>query len=84
MMNARTRAVMSQVGQGSAPPPPLSSPLLPSPFPNTSWHILAAQEYIMLKQECTTPYMLQNIKINIGVGGLHGNQFAKNRPAKIS
>ena len=26
---------------------------------------------------CTTPYMRQNIKINIGVGGLHGNQFAK-------
>ena len=25
-------------------------------------------------EECTTPYMRQNIKINIGVGGLHGNQ----------
>ena len=25
-------------------------------------------------EECTTPYMCQNIKINIGVGGLHGNQ----------
>ena len=29
-------------------------------------------------------YMRQYIKINIGVGGLHGNQFANNRPAKIS
>ena len=25
-------------------------------------------------EECTTPYMRQNIEINIGVGGLHGNQ----------
>ena len=24
-------------------------------------------------EECTAPYMLQIIKINIGVGGLHGN-----------
>ena len=28
--------------------------------------------------------VVANIKINIGVGGLHGNQFTKNRPAKIS
>ena len=26
-------------------------------------------------EECTTPYMRQNIKINIGVGGLLDNQF---------
>ena len=32
-------------------------------------------------EECTTPYMRQNIEINIGVGGLHGT---KNSPAKIS
>ena len=25
-------------------------------------------------EECTTPYMRQNIEINIGVGGLHGNR----------
>ena len=25
-------------------------------------------------EECTTPYMRQNIEINIGVGGSHGNQ----------
>ena len=25
-------------------------------------------------EERTTPYMRQNIEINIGVGGLHGNQ----------
>ena len=35
-------------------------------------------------EECTTLYMRQNIKLNIGVDGLHGNQFAKNSPAKIS
>ena len=34
-------------------------------------------------EACTTPYMHQNIKINVGMGGIHGNQFAKNRPAKI-
>ena len=41
----------------------------------------------MLKQRSSVqprPYMCQNIKINIDVGGLHGNQFAKNRPAKKS
>ena len=31
-------------------------------------------------EECTTLYMCQNIKINIGVGGSHGNQFAKIDP----
>ena len=30
-------------------------------------------------EKCTTPYMRRTIKINIGVGGLHGNQFAKNK-----
>ena len=34
-------------------------------------------------EECTTLYMRQTVKINIGVGGLHGNLFAKNRPTKI-
>ena len=33
-------------------------------------------------EECTTPYMCQDIKINIGVGGLHATKFAKNSPAK--
>ena len=36
----------------------------------------------MLKQRSVQPCTCT--KINIGVGGLHGNQFAKNGPAKIS
>ena len=38
-----------------------------------------AEEYLY-----TALYKRQSVKINIGIGGLHGNQFAKNSPAKIS
>ena len=39
------------------------------------------QEYIALKHTTVNPIHAPEY---IGVGGLHGNQFAKNRPAKIS
>ena len=34
-------------------------------------------------EECTTPLHAQEFQKLIGVGGLHGNKFAKNSPAKI-
>ena len=40
------------------------------------------QEYIMLKQRNVQPCTC--VGLSIGMGGLHGNQFAKNNPAKIS
>ena len=42
-------------------------------------HSLTEGVHNAKEENCTTPYMRQNIKINIGVGGLHGNQFAKNK-----
>ena len=41
--------------------------------PTTIQYVLAGVHNAKA-EECTTPYMRQNIKINIGVGGLHGNQ----------
>ena len=44
-------------------------------------HLMQAGVHIALKQMSVQPC---TCAINIGVGGLHGNQFAKNRPAKIN